>query len=192
MKAVNLPFSIPGANNWQSKCFCLFDFSFPLAFCSSSSSPPSILPRFPLPVRCFGWPDWHCCWLDEWPEGGRLSKRLVVQPWTMLLDIQWDHLCWTGQVPSMEELGWTDTRAGWGRLNTSSCWIIMSKAVVWAYWITRIRAPLLNHSLFGQNSQHSPTLFTKKTNTKYLLILETRSAIFLSYTLNWIIIHIYI
>ena len=107
--------------------------------------PASSLPScFSPPVRCFGWPDWHCCWLDEWSEGGRVSERHVVQPRAVLLDVQRDHLRWEGQVSSVEELGWANTWAGWGRLtlkgeiSQSCCFIVLFKSKSQAQFPTNL------------------------------------------------------
>lgn len=114
-KASGLIFKPCSMHSWLTASASFFPLFWPPAFTSLPSW------SLPPPARCFGWPDWHCCWLDERPEGGRVPERHVVQPRAVLLDIQWDHLRWAGQVSPVEELGWANTGAGRGRLSTQTC-----------------------------------------------------------------------
>lgn len=54
--------------------------------------------------RYLGWSYRSRCWLDDRPQGGRLSVCILVQPWAMLLDLQWDHFWGQGQVSPVAEV----------------------------------------------------------------------------------------
>lgn len=76
--------------------------------------------------------DWHISPLDDRPEGRGLSERVLVQPWTLLLDLQRDHLPREGQVSTVEKLGWAHHRRNRGVLK----YYYLTHCVycMWLFW----------------------------------------------------------
>lgn len=76
-----------------------------------------------LSLRCPSWRHRHCSPLADGHEGWSLSHWLLVQPWALLLDVQWDNISGAGSLPTVAELGRADNRdiKGTGTF-LLSCW----------------------------------------------------------------------
>lgn len=126
-----------------------------------------LLSCFRPPLRCFGWPDWHCCWLDEWPEGGRVPERHVVQPRAVLLDVQWDHFCRAGQVSAVEELGWAYTGPGGGRRSETHLHVMSNNAWASLFFFTLLPQVIWDVSVFHRNVFPNISLCFQRCSEQY-------------------------